>query len=1686
MDANEFIKTLASVASSVGRKAATRPGMAAATGVAAVASPLMLKNDQRGYLQTAAITTPAIISAAMVAPRLMPVFRSEGRRLADVARNVPADYGFTTNQAIDLTTATPDAIEAAFQSGRLGISEKNRRLADFYSGLVIKSSNTRGDIDREFGSLTTNFMHLYDDPSKRRLLENALYHAQLKGSGAADKLKFGSDLRAVAPSYSADEMSYLIDANHDNIDWIREMNFRMRQASGARMAGADDVVPQIADLKGTANHSYASWNEYSGRGRAILEDARPDLVKQMDALLADKAAVKQWGYKAEDIAVFTLPQANQPYGKIVGLGVGKDVMIPVIDANGGVRLGSQFEHQGVSRFFMTHDADVAADVYGIQNLIHGPQFVKSELTRAQFIVGRDPLNQNPFSVTESGTVQATLNQQKFYSQQGVFSNAPNAFAPMDGDGGIWDKMRAERKVQEISHQVTHGGKIRTTGGTKIETLERAETRLIEPGGMQNRSKESLRIKSMNKSVWASVDPSARGFSHTTYADLPEFATRTLQITPSQRAIFGDLPEWNQIAGDADDMWNVMNGVGFESRQMAQEARVLSMDVALNRMGHKQRSINYIMRDAGVNETQATDMWNRLLTSIGGSDAREMRANYNALRNIGYVGEGARIMNKDIGAVAMRHSNYLVTENSLAERLLKGGSFGADQTLGMNMGVPMFAQGEDNRILGYSVNDLDGSMVLSVEERFGVQGMKGHNLTKWTVGRALEDDEMGRIRNMFNAYYGITGQGGRVADEVNSVALQQFNSEKANNPLQILNDALGDTLRRITAAKADTSFLVSTEGKRVSYLDELSSHGYDFRDGQLITDVDRIANINAAPAEYQSASDTIRRLMDDVGARIKAHQIEGDAFMQSYIDWSLNRQKNSSYLDYLVERALPESVSISDHMALNHAERVGITRDALQQLGLMGEHDLARELVNRIEPDGSTGMTLDFIQHTDPSSRDLSKAFGASSIEFDEAFRGGFDSHLGSAKGRVHEAAGEVVSNIFDPANPLTQKNYSIHAKVNGQDLNIPVLGREAYGGKANAHGLMEYSANKWEGELRTLMNAIGKGESHEEALDAYLTAVRGNFGAGKESIWRAPNVDPLGFEGRATARASSLRYEDGSVNPFEIGVGKEYLELMPKEQADVLREGGRLQAIALRHPINATPMTYLKYDPNLNGSWQIGADPVLQRMMRMDADGDRVSFHLANSSWLKGDTPLSAEEVAGLTGENAARYRRWQHIHGEITDPLSLQGSISSFRRVFEGDELNPREYTKGAFTDVFRQIGDFASKDTLKSIKARTAAADVGMLSNTFDLLETSLLHNDLIKDPLERMTAHEFGYDVVREASIAAQKLKGGGAYQDLQTLMGWNNSIRSALNDRSEGGMRRFVSAMTEGAKNFGKYIDVNDAHRSFFDMDKVELVDGKINPYYEYARQTEVLEKQWRGHNTDITQLQSILAASQEKAADYAKKDLVSLFNGYVPSANSYARRGSAWQVAEAIGAENAATADGVATKARRAATGVADQAMRAADEVVHAARGTGALKTLGVGVAVAAGAGLLFGSLRSPRSGQALAPSANAHRPEERVGVDGHAAGDPESGSLAPANPPRRVRPAQEGVRTAIVAPIRRTTDLEVHMKADDQGRAAEVSKLASRLAAPSGNSNVSITYRDRTRLNSLRTKTRIREAMDES
>jgi hypothetical protein len=109
-------------------------------------------------------------------------------------------------------------------------------------------------------------------------------------------------------------------------------------------------------------------------------------------------------------------------------------------------------------------------------------------------------------------------------------------------------------------------------------------------------------------------------------------------------------------------------------------------------------------------------------------------------------------------------------------------------------------------------------------------------------------------------------------------------------------------------------------------------------------------------------------------------------------------------------------------------------------------------------------------------------------------------------------------------------------------------------------------------------------------------------------------------------------------------------------------------------------------------------------------------------------------------------------------------------------------------------------------------------------------------------------------------------------------------------------------------------------------------------------------------------------------------------------------------------------------------------------------------------------------------------SGNKYRPEDRIGISDHIPGESMEGLMAPSNPPRREVPNQPGVRTTVVAPMRQTSDLSVRMRAEDQSRAADTARQLAQIPG-SGNTNVTINYRDRTKLRSLRTREKVRDIL---
>jgi len=386
--------------------------------------------------------------------------------------------------------------------------------------------------------------------------------------------------------------------------------------------------------------------------------------------------------------------------------------------------------------------------------------------------------------------------------------------------------------------------------------------------------------------------------------------------------------------------------------------------------------------------------------------------------------------------------------------------------------------------------------------------------------------------------------------------------------------------------------------------------------------------------------------------------------------------------------------------------------------------------------------------------------------------------------------------------------------------------------------------------------------------------------------------------------------------------------------------------------------------------------------------------------------------------------------------------------------------------TNPVALLGKFrpATMSQADFLAARSGHAATGMLSNTFDQLEATLAHGGRFRDPFQKRLMHKVLFMDVKQGPISAAKAKRQGAKPyDLADLMGWRNRLMQSLEDRA--GAEEFWQTLYEGADRI---------------MDK------------ETYRQHLTARKQWyldvhADFSTTRAAAVRTLQASPEAVEQMVKRGgpLMSHIGQDMLALQSVSG-GPAQRAAESAIGHGNATLAGVRAGARRvgdAAQDVTNATLKSVERVAQSATGHGAGKTLLVGAAIAAGAGLLFGSIRSPREGQALAPSGNRHRPEERIGVDGHIPGEPTTGAMAAANPPRTMRADTRGVRTAVVAPIHHNTNLEVRMRTEDQGRAQELAKHLAQMSS-SGESQVTINYRDANRANSLRSQERIRETLE--
>ena len=1720
------------------KSALARPNFFIGTATAVLVAPLFMKNDERGYFNTSMITSPLIVAGAMVSRPVLSTTRAEASQLKGVFGAIPETFGFVKTAAANVAQEV-DQIERAYAAGHFDMHERLVRLNQAHRRQADKAV----DLVSERASVRSQLKRLLQDPSKKRLIENAFYRSNIEVAGAT-QLAVNKPL-LVAPELSLRQMVTQLKSHRENPQWLRRMQFRLQQASRVNDMGMRQVFADVP-IKETRPQLWDVWDAFDGfKGKGKVElkahnreaNLKP-VLEELKTLVKNKTRLKAGGLTNARIQLAVIPDRNGVVQELLGLQVnyGNDqiLRIPFLNKQGGVRLGEHWQNLGVSRYFYSRTEDMSAPVYAIRGLDQGREFVQEALNQAQFVVGRDVLDDaQQLYASIYGVSDATARQMAIYGHQGLPSNLEGAFLATQGRDGRWKNLRPESMVDELAYQGSQRGKIKLSGpGTSQTTLgllESQELRHLEPRGAFSYAKESLEFKSANKTVeLAGVSDEMRGFARTDALErlsgsaVPSAGIHTGQVTGSEVALFGELDDWARVEAKAQEFetyalqhgkteellqaWgDVASPLGLPDRPVKPDwlhpqldgvtdwtdrlrrARDIQNEevkhwllkqqkgyqayaqrthewnqaflhrnsrlMAFRSLGIEDRSMQHIMAARGVGLDQARDIWHKFAPALTN------QVDYEAVQQFRYLGEGSRLLAEDalgVNAHVRQIRKFTVHESALDLRgIEEGGFFKRGDMVGWQHGNVVTAEGDRNVVLNVDRNLENNTVTYIVEEQFGLGGGKTHRATKQTIAPGTRMEIIERQRGVVNRFHAAADTGVTIP-RIEGWVMRQYNTDKAVVPLSVLEDMTGDLFRRLEKTKELTHVQ--------AFMDELAQHGIDYVNGGLI---DRVVAAGSSDQQLAAAADIIDRMFADVSARIAKHEIHGDSMIQAARVW-MEHGKARRVDEFALQYALPETITVSDHMRIGHATQVKITRDALQQLDLAGEHLIATDITSRLVTDGDIAMTHGFMAYTDPSARakhGFQEVFGHS-LTVDQAI-GSSALDLSTATGRTFMEDGKLFGTVFDPDHLHARQNYSIQL---ADDSYLPVLGHEAYGGKTNLYGAGEFSPNVWENELKDVLWASERYESKRgndtlQALNAaresYLLKVRSSLGVGKDSYLRGERIDALAGEGRVTARRSTLRFADGSINPNEIGIGAEYKHLFDAKTWERLQKGGRAEAIVVRHPINAVQPVLLRYDPTLKNSDQVGFDPLIMRTARGDADGDRAAFHIVH--------------------DKAARKR----VRDLVVNRDSPAHTMHEWRNYFEGAALDSTP-GNAAPLNMWKLIREkFRPKglDPIMSLRSRTAAADVGMMSNTMERLETILAHSGAFRSSAEKVTLHEFLYDIIREAPIAAQKMKAGdpNAY-DMTRLMGLNNEIMSSWKNQTRSGAKRFHETILQAARDFGKRqtYDPALAAKLMPGVDLAPFVDeaGTFNPYEAFATiQKDRLLTLHGAYDVRRMGLVNKLTASEDVAQSLAKLEIASDLGLDMPGLLASTRD----TVARTLGKENAAHA--AAARVGSAARSGADAVLGSVEKVIKAATGHGAGKTLLIGAGIAAGAGLLFGSLRSPREGQALAPSGNRHRPEERIGVDGHIPGEPEAGTMAPATPPRTIRPAPQGVRTTMVAPVHHTTNLEVQMRAPDRGRAQDLAKHMAQMSS-TGTSHVTINYRDGNRLNSLRTQEKIRETLD--
>jgi hypothetical protein len=153
------------------------PRLSVGAGATAILSTFFLKNDDRGYAKTSLITTPIVVSAAMVGPKLFETMQAELPKLRNSLRAAPAVKSYRRAQNFEDLMR----FKGLYERGEMAPRTYESLLASFYAGRPEKEV----DLVREQTALNGMFEKLIANPAKHQMVANAIRAEKYRTMSAA-------------------------------------------------------------------------------------------------------------------------------------------------------------------------------------------------------------------------------------------------------------------------------------------------------------------------------------------------------------------------------------------------------------------------------------------------------------------------------------------------------------------------------------------------------------------------------------------------------------------------------------------------------------------------------------------------------------------------------------------------------------------------------------------------------------------------------------------------------------------------------------------------------------------------------------------------------------------------------------------------------------------------------------------------------------------------------------------------------------------------------------------------------------------------------------------------------------------------------------------------------------------------------------------------------------------------------------------------------------------------------------------------------------------------------------------------------------------------------------------------------------------------------------------------------------